>query len=544
MDKPAEKIKYFAYVRKSTEGDERQALSIESQKDKVKEIHPHLDIVDVLEEKHSAFKPYNRPVFESMLKRIKKGEAQGIIAWHPDRLSRNEIDASNITYLIRTNIILDLKFGSYNFDNSPEGIMMLQLALSQSQYFSSKLGKDVKRGLEQKIKLGWLPGLAPEGYLNDLRLEKGNRTIIIDKQRFPLLRKAFDLFLTGTYSANQVLEILNDKWGYKTRKKKKEGGKSLSRTVWYKMLVNPFYAGIITYNGKESKGKHKPLITIDEHNRIRQLLGERGGNRKPSKRDFLFGGMFKCGFCGCAITAEHKNKFIKCDKKIKEYEYYHCTHKKKEIKCKEGSVEENIISDDIISKLERLEMHPKFLEWALEHLDQQKGVEKVKNNAVEQSVAKEAEKIKAEISGLNKMRARDVIDDEEYLKEKEILKKQLDKLQQKTETKEDVERIIELTKEKYIFCAYARKRYLNGDENVKREILEDLGSNREIKDKKVLISLEKWFIPIYLMTKKHNEEMARLEPEKFGYDYNKNEALYRLRSSWLRGLGSNQRNPR
>ena len=120
MDKPAEKIKYFAYVRKSTEGDERQALSIESQKDKVKEIHPHLDIVDVLEEKHSAFKPYNRPVFESMLKRIKKGEAQGIIAWHPDRLSRNEIDASNITYLIRTNIILDLKFGSYNFDNSPE----------------------------------------------------------------------------------------------------------------------------------------------------------------------------------------------------------------------------------------------------------------------------------------------------------------------------------------------------------------------------------------------------------------------------------------
>ncbi len=122
--------KYFAYVRKSTEGDERQALSIESQKDKVKEIHPNLNIVDVLEEKHSAFKPYNRPVFEDMIKRIRKGEARGIIAWHPDRLSRNEIDASTITYLIRTGVIHDLKFASYNFDNSPEGIMMLQLALS------------------------------------------------------------------------------------------------------------------------------------------------------------------------------------------------------------------------------------------------------------------------------------------------------------------------------------------------------------------------------------------------------------------------------
>ena len=205
MEEVKNKFKYFAYVRKSTEGEERQDLSIESQKDKVKEIHPHLDIVEVLEERHSAFKPYNRPSFEEMIRRIKLGEASGIIAWHPDRLSRNEIDASTITYLVRTGVIQDLKFGSYNFDNSPEGIMMLQLALSQSQYFSSKLGKDVKRGLEKKVSLGWLPGVAPEGYLNDMRLEKGQRTIIHDKKRFILLRKAFDLMLTGTYTAQEVL---------------------------------------------------------------------------------------------------------------------------------------------------------------------------------------------------------------------------------------------------------------------------------------------------------------------------------------------------
>lgn len=541
MDTKTDKIKYFAYVRKSTEGDERQALSIESQKDKVKEIHPNLVIVDVLEEKHSAFKPYNRPVFEDMIKRLRKGEAQGIIAWHPDRLSRNEIDASTITYLVRTGIIHDLKFASYNFDNSPEGIMMLQLALSQSQYFSSKLGKDVKRGLEQKIKLGWLPGLAPEGYLNDLRLEKGQRTIIIDKKRFPVLRKAFDLFLTGSYSANEVLEILNNKWGYKTRKKKKEGGKPLSRTVWYKMLAKPFYAGTIVYNGKESKGRHKPLITIDEYNRIQQLLGKRGNHKKPSKKDFTFAGMFKCGNCGCSITAEHKKKFLICDKKIKEYDYYHCTYKKKNIPCKEKSVEENYINDEILQKLERLEMHPKFLEWALDHLDKQKDVEREKNKSVEENIDKEIKHIEKEISGLNKMRARDLLDDDEYLREKDILKKQLDKFQKKTQTKEQAEKIIELTKDVYIFCAYAKKKYINGDKKVKREILADLGSNREIKGKKVLISLEKWFIPIYLMTKKHNDELARFEPTKFGSVETKNEALNRLRLSWLGGWDSNPR---
>jgi len=534
-------IKYFAYVRKSTEGNERQALSIDSQRDKVKEIHPNLDIVEVLEEKHSAFKPYNRPVFESMIKRIRKGEAQGIIAWHPDRLSRNEIDASTITYLVRTGIIYDLKFASYNFDNSPEGIMMLQLALSQSQYFSSKLGKDVKRGLEHKIKLGWLPGLAPEGYLNDMRLEKGQRTIIIDKKRFPILRKAFDLFLTGTYSANEVLEILNNEWGYKTRKKKKEGGKSLSRTVWYTMLSKPFYAGIIVYNGIESKGRHKPLITIDEYNRIQKLLGERGGNKKPSKRNFTFAGMFKCGVCGCSITAEHKNKFIKCEKKIKEYDYYHCTHKKKKTSCKEKSIEEKIINNDIVKKLTGLKMHPIFLEWALEYLDKQKEVEKTKDSAIEKSVSKKTKDIKKEISGLNKMRARDLLDDEEYLEEKTNLKNKLSKLQENTDDKINHDKVIELTKDAYVFSAQAYHEYNKGDKKVKREILNDLGSNRKIKDKKVLILVQKWLMPIYKRVEIYNAKLARLEPLKFGYDYNKNEALNRLRTSWLRGWDSNPR---
>ena len=102
--------------------------------------------VEFIEETHSSFFPYNRPIFADMIERIKKGERQGLIAWHPDRLSRNEIDAATITYMIRTAEITDLKFGSYYFDNSPEGIWMLQMALSQSQYSSAKLSKDVKRG--------------------------------------------------------------------------------------------------------------------------------------------------------------------------------------------------------------------------------------------------------------------------------------------------------------------------------------------------------------------------------------------------------------
>ena len=113
MQEAPQNYRYFLYARKSSESEERQALSIDSQKEKASSLFPHLKIVELLEESKSAFTPDERPVFDSMLERIKAGEADGIIAWHPDRLSRNEMDAARVTYMLRKGVIKDLKFGSY-----------------------------------------------------------------------------------------------------------------------------------------------------------------------------------------------------------------------------------------------------------------------------------------------------------------------------------------------------------------------------------------------------------------------------------------------
>lgn len=188
MDQVPTKIKYFAYVRKSTEGTERQALSIASQMDKIKERYPDLDI-EFVEDRASAFKPHNRPGFASMIDSLYKRKRTGLIAWHPDRLSRNEKDGSDITYMLRTGVIDDLKLVTYHFENNPEGIWMLQLALSQSQYDSAKKGRDVKRGLGQKAKMGMYPAPAPLGYINDPFTEKGKKQIIPDPERFAFVAR-------------------------------------------------------------------------------------------------------------------------------------------------------------------------------------------------------------------------------------------------------------------------------------------------------------------------------------------------------------------
>jgi site-specific DNA recombinase len=404
-----------------------------------------------------------------------------------------------------------------------------------------KLGKDVKRGLEKKVSLGWRPGVAPEGYINDMRLEKGQRTIITDRKRSVLLRKAFDLMLTGNYSAPKVLNLLNDDWCYITRKKKKSGGGPLSRSAWYKILSSPFYAGIIVYNGLESKGKHKPLITIDEFNRIQEILGQRGCKRRPQRHDFTYAGMFKCNFCGCGITAEHKTKYIKSEQIVRGYDYYHCTHKKKEIHCRQGSVEETQITDETNKILEKLALHPLFLEWSLEYLDTQKESQKNEQKVIEKSQENKIKEIEDQLSELTMMRIKKLIDDNDFLKQKNTLKKELEKINKPDKDQPKNEDTLKLTKETFIFCAYALKQFNEGNKTTKKEVLSNLGSNRVIEDKKVLISVNKWLLPIYNQAENYNAKLARLEPTKHPLNKRKNDALTSLRLSWLRGWDSNPR---
>ena len=87
--------------------------------------------MDVFVEKQTAKIP-GRPVFNEMIERMEKGEASGILAWHPDRLARNSVDGGKIIYLVDTGVIVEMKFPTFWFDPTPQGKFMLSIAFSQS----------------------------------------------------------------------------------------------------------------------------------------------------------------------------------------------------------------------------------------------------------------------------------------------------------------------------------------------------------------------------------------------------------------------------
>lgn len=121
---------------------------------------------------------------------------------------------------------------------------------------------------------GWRVGPAPIGYRND----RESRTIVPDPEHFPLIKRMFELALSGQCSVPEIWKRAIQEWGYRTPKRKRSGGRPLGLSSLYKILANPFYAGYFVWNGNLLKGAHEPMITMSAYEALQRLLGRPGSS--------------------------------------------------------------------------------------------------------------------------------------------------------------------------------------------------------------------------------------------------------------------------
>ena len=471
-------MRYFIYCRKSTDSEDRQVLSLESQ---LAELHEKcaaqgdIEIVDTYAESMSAKAP-GRPLFNEMISRIQQGEAEGILAWHPDRLSRNSVDAGLIIYLLDRKIIQDLKFASYTFHDTPEGKLMLSTILSFSKYYSDALSKNVKRGNKTKLANGWWPNTAPLGYLNC----KDTRTIIPDPERFPLVKQLWELMLTGCYTPAMLLKKARDEWGLCTPKRKLQGGRPLSHSGLYRLLRNPFYTGLFRWNGQLYQGKHEPMVSLADFERVQTMLdGKRTKPHTPKdKPSFTYTGLLSCGECGCMITAERKtNRFGS------KYIYYHCTHRKTEHDCRQGSVELRQLETQIIQFLETITIPDELHELFMQHLDKNHQSLTVRSQAKVKSLKTALTATSTKKKNLTHIRLQGMIDDAEFMETRNQLEFEEKNLTQQLKEAENPAPMFEPFKNYLAFCNKAVLWFKEGNPETKRLILKTVCSNPVIRDK-------------------------------------------------------------
>lgn len=567
------KLIFDAYERKSSEDyEDRQVASIESQDRELKEIKNRFDLKvrKFVSESKSAHK-IGRPVFNQLLSDVEEGLINAILTWHPNRLARNPWDAGKLIYLMDEGKLIEIRTPSRIYKNTPEDKFMLNLEFGISKKDSDDKSIVVKRGLNNKIKMGWRPGVAPHGYLNDRGTESGLRRVLVDPERFHFVQKMFQLKYEGV-PVREILRIANEEWGFRTRPKKRSASKPLAVSSLYAILTNPFYCGRYRYSGEWYEGAHEKAAEPEIFDQIQIMLGSKGLKAKPHTHQFPYTGLIQCGECGAAITAENKRHIVcstcrkkfgptnknpyacpHCKTKIEDMEkpkifdycYYHCT-KRINPNCTQRSVEVKDLEKQVAEFLDSIEISDNFMDWAIRQINQDVASEKdfreEKIKSVQQAHENCRQKLdnllQLKISPLNKDGS--LLSDEQFKAEKQALETELKGLEQQlSEVDTCMVKAAQEAVDKFNFAAYARERFKTGDMPIKREILSTVGSKLTLNDK--LWELQPH--PHLKVIKTIKEEAPivgkRFETNEKGFTKTKLEALYASNPAVLRGWDSN-----
>ena len=194
------------YFRKSTDSEDRQILSIPAQILEMTEICNKYGIPNIknkYQESRSAKKEGTRLEFLRLEKDILNGSVNALACWKLDRLARNMREGGKIIDWLSDGtlkcIITNDKIW-FPTDN----VLAMAVEFGQGKQYVKDLSVNVKRGLRAKYLKGFPSGVAPTGFKNTPHLECGQRYWTLDEARLPLVKKAFEMFLTGTYSGKKL----------------------------------------------------------------------------------------------------------------------------------------------------------------------------------------------------------------------------------------------------------------------------------------------------------------------------------------------------
>lgn len=345
-------ITYCLYARKSTESDELQALSIDSQ---IKEMldqakRDGVEVKEIRRESHSAKESFTRPVFLQLIQDIRVGQFGGILTWAPDRLSRNAGDLGALVDLMDQGKLAEIRTHGQIFRNSPNEKFLLMILCSQAKLENDNRSVNVKRGLRAKCEMGYRPGITPLGYINLKYENKGEKKVVLDPKRAPIIREMFEKCAAGL-SGRDLLHWLNEEKSFRTRTDKK-----VVLSAIYVMLRNPYYSGRFEFpkgGGKWYRIKHPSIISRKLWKEVQEKLTVEPKG-KPGTKVFDFTKMLTCGSCGSGVTAEEKFKDI-IDGSVRRYVYYHCT-RARDLNCQEPYIREEALVNQLVAILDKVDI--------------------------------------------------------------------------------------------------------------------------------------------------------------------------------------------
>lgn len=306
------------YIRVSSEDQAREGFSLGEQEEKLLQLckFKELEVYTVYKEAGISAKDMeHRPQFQEMLKDMKEGKINYIVAYKLDRITRSVRDLEElISVLEQYNCFLLCDRDDVN-TSTANGRFFVRMLTVLSQLEIEIVSERTKFGLNGAIKLGHIPGQRPFGYKS-----AEDKRMVIDNSTRPYVEKIFDMYLEGK-SFQQIANYFKEN--------KIFSKKNWKDTTIQKIIDNKIYMG--DYEQYKRIGKQVNLEPIVYMNVVEPIISrakweecqrQKERNQRTYTRDrvYTFFQRLKCPNC---------SRIMKCKGSggtKRKYMYYTCEH--------------------------------------------------------------------------------------------------------------------------------------------------------------------------------------------------------------------------
>lgn len=302
----------------------------------------------------TASKAKQRRIFKEAMKFVANHQVKNLIVEKVDRHARNFYDAVETDEWLQadeTRKIHFIKDGLVLHKNSrSQEWLNWGIRVVMAKNYIDNLREEAMKGWSEKLAQGWLPGVPPPGYIN--KTVDGRRIQVLDEKTWRVIKTMFELYLQPGQNGKTITKEMALR-GIRTRK-----GRPYAHSRVDEMLKNPYYVGVIRWDGREYPGKHKTFIDRTLWSRVQEKMT--GG--RPivyKKHNPLFKNMITCATCGGTVTWQ-----------LQKGRYYGACQRRNPICKVKKTIREDRLEETIQMLLNDLVCPSKALiDWVTSHLE-------------------------------------------------------------------------------------------------------------------------------------------------------------------------------
>jgi len=320
------------------------------------------------QENYSVFRVYedggysadslDRPALKEMLRDVREGRLNCVLAYKIDRLTRSVRDFHQLMDLFDR---CGVKFVSVTQSldtQNPMGRLLRNVLLDFAQFEREMTADRTRDKMYQRAQKGlWNGGNVPYGYAVE------NKKLVIHSKEADSLRFMFHRF-AEVPSLSRLRDELHRR-GWNTR-----SGRPWSKMALDHILRNPIYCGLIRFNEERFKGEQEALIEEVLYAKVQSLRRDRSHGSTKLSRVFLLKGLVRCSDCGSWMTPHYTQKKHK-DGSVYRIPYYRCTktmHFDNSV-CRVKHINADIVERTVVQKLSDLSQNEAFLRISVEELN-------------------------------------------------------------------------------------------------------------------------------------------------------------------------------